>query len=89
MYDSGRNLLDQIVVPAGALGPDQSYARVSDGAVNWEVKGGSSDKYVTPSTNNQTLDSNAKMENFEEHDAVGIGMSISAMSVVFVGLILL
>ena len=29
------------------------------------------------------------MEKFEEHDSVGIGMSISAMSVVFVGLILL
>ena len=44
---------------------------------------------MTPSTNNKTLDSNAKMEKFEEHDSVGIGMSISAMSVVFCGLILL
>ena len=60
-------------IPAGVLGPNQSYARVSDGAAEWEVKGGSSDKYVTPSTNNQTLDSNAKMEKFEEHDSVGIG----------------
>mgnify|MGYP002553564343 CR=1 FL=1 len=31
----------------------------------------------------------AKMEKFEQHDSVGIGMSISAMSVVFFGLILL
>ena len=45
--------------------------------------------YVTPSTNNKTIDSNAKMEKFEEHDSDGIGMSISAMSVVFCGLILL
>ena len=45
--------------------------------------------YVTPSTNNKTIDSNAKMEKFEEHDSVGIGMAISAMSVVFCGLILL
>lgn len=89
LFDSGKKLLDQIVVPAGVLGPNQSYARISDGAANWEVKGGSSDKYVTPSTNNKTLDSNAKMEKFEEHDSVGIGMSISAMSVVFCGLILL
>ena len=44
---------------------------------------------MTPRTNNKTLDSNAKMEKFEEHDSVGIGMSISAMSVVFCGLILL
>ena len=89
LFDSGRKLLDQIVVPAGVLGPNQSYARVSDGAAEWEVKGGSGDKYVTPSTNNKTLDSNAKMEKFEEHDSNGIGMSISAMSVVFCGLILL
>ena len=25
-------------------------------------------KYVTPSTNNKTLDKNEKMEKFEEHD---------------------
>ena len=89
LFDSGRNIIDQIVVPANALGPDQSYARVSDGVADWEVKGGSSDKYVTPSTNNKTLNSNAQMEQFEEHDSAGIGMSISAMSVVFCGLILL
>lgn len=53
------------------------------------MKDGSAEKYVTPSTNNKTIDSNAKMEKFEEHDSVGIGMSISAMSVVFFGLILL
>ena len=53
------------------------------------MKDGSAEKYVTPSTNNKTIDSNAKMEKFEEHDSNGIGMSISAMSVVFCGLILL
>lgn len=89
LYDSGRKLLDQITIPAGTLKANQSYARVSDAADKWEVKGGSPDKYVTPSTNNQTIDKNVKMEKFEEKDSVGIGMSISAMSVVFVGLILL
>ena len=89
LYDSGRNLLDQITIPAGALQANQSYARVSDAAEKWEVKDGSAEKYVTPSTNNKTIDSNAKMEKFEEHDSDGIGMSISAMSVVFCGLILL
>ena len=89
LFDSGRKLIDQIVVPAGTLSVNESYARVSDAADKWEVKGGSPDKYVTPSTNNKTMNSNAKMEKFEEHDAVGIGMSISAMSVVFTGLILL
>ena len=89
LYDSGRNLLDQVVIPTGSLQTNQSYARISDAAEKWEVKDGSAEKYVTPSTNNKTIDSNAKMEKFEEHDSVGIGMSISAMSVVFFGLILL
>ena len=89
LYDSGRNLLDQITIPAGVLQANQSYARISDAAEKWEVKDGSEEKYVTPSTNNKTIDSNAKMEKFEEHDSDGIGMSISAMSVVFCGLILL
>ena len=89
LYDSGEKLLDEVVVPAGMLQANQSYARVSDGTAEWEVKGGSEDKYVTPSTNNQTIESNPKMENFEQHDPAGIGMAISAMSVVFIGLILL
>ena len=89
LYDSGRNLLDQITIPAGALQANQSYARISDAAEKWEVKDGSAEKYVTPSTNNKTIESNATMEKFEEHDSDGIGMSISAMSVVFCGLILL
>lgn len=89
LYDSGRKLLDQVVIPAGLLKVDQSYARVDDAASEWEVKDESADKYVTPSTNNKTLDKNEKMEKFQLHDSVGIGMSITAMLVVFVGLILL
>ena len=38
LYDSGKKLLDQIVVPAGVLSVNQSYARVSDAAEEWEVK---------------------------------------------------
>ncbi len=89
LYDSGRNLLDQVTIPAGTLGADQSYARVDDAAAEWEVKDESPEKYVTPSTNNKTLDKNVKMDKFEQHDSIGIGMSITAMLVVFVGLILL
>lgn len=89
LYDAGRNLIDQVVVPATLLKDNQSYARVSDGAEQWEIKDGNTDKYVTPNTNNQTINSNAKMEKFEDQDSDGIGMSITAMSVVFSGLILL
>ncbi|MCQ5209182.1 lamin tail domain-containing protein, partial [Bacteroides thetaiotaomicron] len=59
LFYSGRKLHDQVVIPAGTLGPNQSYSRISDGAADWEVKGGSKYKYVTPSTNNKTLDCNA------------------------------
>lgn len=89
LFDSGKKLIDEVTIPAGLLQSNQSYARVSDAAQEWEVKGGSEDKYVTPSTNNKTLDSNAKMEKFAKHDSAGIGMAISAMSVVFCGLLLL
>ena len=37
LYDSGKKLLDQIVVPAGTLQANQSYARVSDATPEWEV----------------------------------------------------
>jgi len=89
LYDSGKKKLDEIVIPAGLLQADQSYARVDDAAAEWEVKDESAEKYVTPSTNNKTLDKNVKMEKFEQHDSIGIGMAITAMTVVFIGLILL
>ena len=89
LFDSGRKLIDEVTIPAGALKANESYGRISDAAPQWEVKDGSAEKYVTPSTNNKTIDSNAKMEKFEQHDSNGIGMSISAMSVVFCGLLLL
>lgn len=89
LYDSnGKTLIDEITIPAGQLA-DQSYAREQDGSNKWVVKGGAEHSYVTPSTNNMTLDKNAKIENFKKHDKSGVGMAIIAMSVVFVGLILL
>ncbi|KAA6338704.1 hypothetical protein EZS27_013313 [termite gut metagenome] len=89
LYDSnGKTLIDEVVIPAGQIA-DHSYARENDGGPNWVVKGGSEDSYVTPSTNNKTDDRNKKIENFKKHDSVGVGMSIIAMSVVFIGLVLL
>ena len=89
LFDSGKKLLDQVTVPAGILKANQSYARISDASSGWEVKDDSADRYVTPSTNNKTIDSNPKMDKFGKHDPSGIGMAISAMSVVFLGLVLL
>lgn len=89
LYDSnGKTLIDEVIIPAGQLA-DQSYAREYDGSDKWVVKGGGEHSYVTPSTNNMTLDKNAKIDNFKKHDQSGVGMAIIAMSVVFMGLILL
>lgn len=80
----GVTLIDETVIPAGQKA-DISFALSQDGLANtWNVS-----SYVTASTNNVTMDSNEKIENLEKNDAYGIGMTITAMIVVFVGLILL
>lgn len=84
LYDvDGRTLIDEITVPAGQQ-MDISYGRQIDGQDEWVAF-----KRVTPSTNNLTLDTNEKLDNFKLNDPVGIGMTITAMAVVFLGLILL
>ncbi|MDH6306550.1 Na+-transporting methylmalonyl-CoA/oxaloacetate decarboxylase gamma subunit [Parabacteroides sp. PF5-5] len=84
LYDSdGRTLVDEIVIPA-SQSADISYGRRVDGEDEWVVL-----QKVTPSTNNLTLDSNEKLDNFKTNDPVGIGMTVTAMAVVFLGLILL
>ncbi len=84
LYDAdGRTLIDEITIPA-AQRPDVSYGRVIDGQEEWAQL-----TKVTPSTNNLTLDSNEKIENFKTNDSFGIGMTITAMAVVFLGLLLL
>lgn len=89
LYDSnGKTLLDEVVIPAGQIA-DHSWARIEDGSAEWVQKGGSDDSYVTPSTNNMTLDKNEKIEHFKTQDPSGVGMAVTAMSVVFIGLILL
>lgn len=88
LYDNGGKLIDQIEVPA--LKGDNSYARFDDANEEWVVKGGNeANSYVTPSTNNMTIEKNSKQEKFAESDARGVGMAITAMSVVFFGLIIL
>lgn len=89
LFDSnGKTLIDSVTIPRGQI-VDCSYARLNDGNVLWVQKGGSEKSYVTPSTNNMTLDKNEKIENFKKQDEVGIGMAITAMTVVFSALILL
>jgi Na+-transporting methylmalonyl-CoA/oxaloacetate decarboxylase gamma subunit len=105
LFDSdGHTLIDSITVPAGQQ-PDISYGLIEDGWTQkrmeeelrlnstYKEKNGSElwvyFKKITPSSNNKILDTNEKIEKFKENDNVGVGMTITAMAVVFVGLILL
>ena len=84
LYDAdGTTLIDEITIPAGQKA-DISYGLDMDGTCKWTTL-----TKVTPSTNNVTLDSNAKIENFQVNDSWGIGMTITAMAVTFLGLIVL
>lgn len=90
LYDTRMNLLDEVTIPANTISTDQSYARRDDGTADWEVKGGNDlSKYVTPGANNQIKEASAKMDKFAQKDKTGLGMSITAMSVVFFALLLL
>lgn len=79
----GKTIIDEVTVPAGQ-GADTSYGRLIDGEEEWAQL-----TKVTPSTNNLTLDSNEKIDNFKQNDSFGIGMTVSAMAVTFMGLLLL
>ncbi|MCD7976152.1 MAG: lamin tail domain-containing protein [Tannerellaceae bacterium] len=79
----GKTIIDEIVVPAGQRA-DVSYGRLVDGGTELGTLA-----RVTPSTNNVTLDSNEKIDNLKENDPLGIGMTLTAMLVVFSALLLL
>ena len=84
LYDAdGTTLIDEITIPAGQAA-DASYGLDMDGTGKWTTL-----SKVTPSTNNVTLDSNEKIENFQRNDSWGIGMTVTAMAVVFLGLLIL
>lgn len=84
LYDAdGTTLIDEITIPAGQAA-DVSYGLDMDGTGKWTTL-----SKVTPSTNNVTLDSNEKIENFQRNDSWGIGMTVTAMAVVFLGLLIL
>lgn len=96
IYDAnGITLIDEVVIPA-SLAPNTTYARKADGekdaandAAMWEVRDGSTGKYITPSSNNIIKDTNNKIEMFAERDENGFAMTIMAMGIVFSALLLL
>jgi hypothetical protein len=84
LYDSdGKTLVDEYTIPAEQT-TDVSYGRKVDGGNEWGYLA-----KVTPSTNNLTLDTNEKIDNFKTNDSTGAGMTLTAMMVVFVGLFIL
>ena len=60
IYDAdGVTLIDEVTIPAN-LGPDQTWARTSDGFGEWAVRDGSETGYITPSSANVIKDTNKK-----------------------------
>lgn len=93
VYDAnGISLLDSVTVPA-SLAANQTYARRYDGegygVEAWEVRDGSDELYITPSSNNRIVDTNGKVEMFSELDANGFGLTLMAMCIVFSALLVL
>jgi len=98
----GKTLIDSVTVPANQL-PDISYGLVVDGwtqqrlddecRLNPEFKGGKDLwvylEKVTPGSNNKIMDSNERLDSLKINDHFGIGMTLTAMGVVFLGLIVL
>ena len=88
LYDTdGTTLLDEVVVPA-SLGANQTYALKQDGISSedgkfdpqyWEVRDGSDEKYITPSSNNIIIDTNENIEKFREHDSSGIALILLSL----------
>lgn len=86
----GKTVMDEIVIPAGML-VDKTYGYESDG-----IKYDKAGKYlgvaldrVTPSSNNKIEGENPKLVTLKETDPVGGILTITSMSVVFMGLLLL
>ncbi len=79
---SGKNLIDEVIVPP--LGPDESYGAPVDGSRELKIL-----PHPTPDAANYVENSNPKVDKFAEKDPDGVAMSLTAMSVVFLALILL
>ena len=90
IYDAdGIHLIDSVTVPATLLA-DQTFARSIDGEdQTWEVRDGSNNKYITPSSNNIIKDTNSKVERFAKEDENGFAMTVMAMCIVFGSLLVL
>ncbi len=84
LYEAnGRTILDSVTIKA-PQSPDVAYGRLVDGGAEWGYL-----KKSTPNANNDTSTKISEAEKFVILDPTGIGMTMIAMSVVFLGLALL
>ncbi len=98
LYDAdGRTLIDEVTIPAN-LPSNATFALKADGITSkngkfdpsfWEIRDGSAEKYITPSSNNIIIDQNENIVKFKAHDPDGIVLTLMAMGIVFCALILL
>ncbi len=87
----GRTIIDRIKIDHSQLTPNVSFGRTEDGigSVSGDGEGWAVMKKTSPSTNNFTLDGESASMRLKKLDPYGIVMAVTAMSVVFLALILL
>ncbi len=84
LFDSnGETLIDSLKIPPGQL-KDVTYGRVKDGIQAWDFL-----EKATPNANNNINPGKNSGEVFRDFDPSGIGLTMIAMSVVFLALFLL
>lgn len=84
------DVLTKIAVPKD-LGVDQSYGRIQDGigSTSGDGEGWSIMPWTSPSTNNAGVDEESKSQIMKREDPHGWIITLTAMSVVFLALIIL
>lgn len=86
LYDgNGVDLIDSVSIPV-VLNENTSYARVSDGAAEWEVKATDA---VTAGIENYIHVTESKVAQIKRDDPYGVGITILSMGIVFSCLALL
>lgn len=92
LYNSdGKTLLDEIIIPAGAVAADEVYGYEADG-IKYDESGTLIAKKldrITPGSNNLVVGENPKIVALKESDASGGMITFTSMLVVFTGLLLL
>ncbi len=85
LYDGdGKGLIDMVTIPKG-IPANKTYARLDDDGDEWGIA-----EQATPNElNNYTLDKAARIAEFKDRDPAGVGMTLIAVIVVFLGLIIL